>query len=174
MTEGVKVNDNVMLHANGEFHKPAGERCPHQRFKGCAIYADRPACCALWNCRWLINADTADLRRPDRSHYVIDIMPDFVSLDDGEKRANIEVVQVWVDPKYPDAYQDPALAAYLTRRGEEGIAAVIRYSASDAFVLFPPALTHSGKFERHASQVRSERTAQERFEGIAQARRVKV
>src|SRR5437879_280323 len=62
-----------------DFDKPAGERCSHQRTgKGCAIYTKRPFGCRFWNCAWLANADTADLRRPDRSHYVVDIAPDYV------------------------------------------------------------------------------------------------
>jgi len=52
--------------------------------KGCAIYAKRPMSCALWNCRWLVNDDTAELSRPDRSPYVIDIMPDYVTVLDRE------------------------------------------------------------------------------------------
>jgi hypothetical protein len=173
--DGVRVTQDLRLRGPGDFNKPAGQRCPHQRFgKGCAIYNRRPACCALWNCRWLVNNDTADLRRPDRSHYVIDIMPDFITLDDGEHRANVEVVQIWVDPNYRDAYRDPALLAYLTRRGEEGIAAIIRYSESDGFVLFPPAMTHDGQWKEQRGTVKPERTSMERFAGIAQAQRVKV
>jgi hypothetical protein len=160
-----------------ELDKAAGTRCHHQRTgKGCAIYARRPMSCALWNCRWLINDDTADLRRPDRAHYVIDIMPDFITLTEPEhESANVEVVQIWLDPDYPDAYKDPALLDYLARRGEEGIAAIIRSSASEAFVLFPPALTSTGTFKKHRSGTsRPERTIVERMAGIAEARRVKV
>jgi Putative zinc- or iron-chelating domain len=63
-----------------DFDKPAGERCPHQRHgKGCAIYARRPFGCRMWNCKWLGDPEgTADLSRPDRAGYVIDVMPDFI------------------------------------------------------------------------------------------------
>jgi hypothetical protein len=126
-----------------ELAKGAGERCKHQRHgKGCAVYHRRgmPAACALWNCRWLVNDDTGDLRRPDRAHYVIDLMPDFVTLRDsatGEGNP-VEVVQIWVDPGYPDAHRDPALLAYLERRAEEGKAAIIRYDNERAVVVFAP------------------------------------
>lgn len=67
-----------------DFDKPAGKRCPHQRHhKGCAIYARRPFGCRFWNCRWLAEDDTAELLRPDRAHYVIDVSPDFVR--DGDR-----------------------------------------------------------------------------------------
>lgn len=50
-----------------EFDKPANCRCEHQRTgKGCAIYADRPMSCALWNCRWLVDTECAGLPRPER------------------------------------------------------------------------------------------------------------
>lgn len=46
--------------------KEAGQRCKHQRHsKGCAVYAQLERVspeCRLWNCRWLVENDTADLR----------------------------------------------------------------------------------------------------------------
>ena len=96
--------------------KPAGERCPHQRHgKGCLIYSQRPLGCRVWNCRWLASDDTTDLPRPDRAHYVIDVMPGFVTLidDDTGERHNVEVVQIWVDPKHPDAHRGQALRRYI-------------------------------------------------------------
>ena len=165
-----------------ELGKGSNERCTHQRSgKGCAVYDKlfrvSPSCC-LWNCRWLVNDDTAELRRPDRSHYVLDIMPDFITItddDDPDHKSNVEIVQVWVDPKFPDAYKDPALLDYLRRRGEEGIAALIRYSARVAFVLFPPAMTGSGEFVEHRSGIRGgEHTPAEVIAGITTSSRVKV
>lgn len=129
-------------------NKPSGTRCKHQRFNGCSIYARRPADCATWFCRWLINDDAADLSRPDRAHYVIDMFPDYVVLahaTDGSRK-HIPVVQIWVDPKHPDAHRDPALRRYLERRGEHGFAAIIRYSATDGFALFPPNMATDGQW----------------------------
>jgi hypothetical protein len=136
-----------------EFVKPAGERCPHQRHhKGCNVYDRRPLCCRIWNCRWLVSDDTADLRRPDRTHYVIDIMPDVVRMvpDDGSASMDIEVVQVWVDPKFPDAWKDPALRDYMLRRAHEGKATMIRYDSANGFTVFPPPL--SSDHEWHDSR----------------------
>lgn len=126
--------------------KGAGERCKHQRHhKGCAVYANLHRVspeCALWNCRWLVNDDTAELSRPDRSHYVIDIIPDFVTLRDATgKTQHVEVVQIWVDPRYPDAHRDPALRAYLERRAAEGKAAIVRFDNRRNVVLFAPAIS---------------------------------
>ena len=123
--------------------KKAGEKCKHQKFgKGCAVYhkPGMPRDCMWWNCRWLVNDDTADLSRPDRSHYVIDISPDHVTLQDNETKKTfaVQVVQIWIDPKYPDAHRDPALRAYLLRRGEQGIAALVRYDNRRAVSVFPP------------------------------------
>ena len=91
-----------------DFDKPAGARCPHQRHgKGCAVHGHHPFGCQIWNCRWLVGDDTADLRRPDRTGYVIDIMPDFVTLDpgDGNPPQNVEAVVIWVDAQRPEAWR---------------------------------------------------------------------
>jgi hypothetical protein len=136
-----------------EIGKPAGRRCQHQKHGvGCAIYAERPASCQLWSCRWLTNDDgeTADLPRPDRAHYVIDMMPDFVTAtgDDGEH--NIPVVQVWVDRGYPNAHRSPSFRAWLDR---QEIPAVIRYDRREGFVLFPPSITGGRGWIEHRSSV---------------------
>jgi len=142
--------------------KKAGERCKHQKFGvGCKVYhkPGMPPECAIWNCRWLVNDDTADLPRPDRSHYVLDVMPDFVTVteDSGEPR-HIEVVQIWVDPKHPEAHRDPALRRYLVRRAEEGKAALIRFNAKAAMTLFAPPFAANDQWHEVRSNAPSERT----------------
>lgn len=139
------VHDGVLVDGvrqQGNLDKDAGERCRYQRHhKGCAVYhtARMPTCCKIWNCRWLVNDDTADLSRPDRAHYVIDIMPDFVTLVDNAsgERTNMEVIQVWCDPNYPDAHRDPALRRYLNRQQKM---AIVRYNSSQAIHLCPPSV----------------------------------
>jgi len=131
--------------------KRGGERCRHQKFgKGCTVYrtAKMPPECSIWNCRWLVNDDTDELSRPDRSHVVIDVMPDFVTVRDNEtgKTFPLEVVQVWCDPKHRDAHRDPALRAYLFRRALEGKAAIIRYGSRDAVTLLAPPLNSDGEW----------------------------
>jgi hypothetical protein len=124
-----------------EIEKPANTKCQYQRqIKGCLVYHDHrmPLSCRVWNCRWLVNNDTNDLARPDRSHYVIDIMPDFVIAVENGRQIPIQTVQIWVDPKHPDAHQDPRLRQYLLRRGEEGIVGQIRYNSDDAIIIIPP------------------------------------
>jgi hypothetical protein len=107
-----------------------------------------PDCCKLWNCRWLINNDTANRSRPDRSHYVIDIMPDFVTWQYNEtgETGTMQVVQIWCDADYPDSHHDPALRAYLIRRAEEGGAALVRYGSCDGFTLMAPPMTSDGEW----------------------------
>lgn len=138
-----------------ELDKSANQRCKHQRHTGCQIYERRPHSCRLWSCAWLVEEAAANLRRPDFTHYVIDIMPDYVTaVQEGGERVDIPVVQVWVDPKYPDAHRDPALRAYLARRGEEdGAAAIIRYGASEGFVLIPPAVSGRDEWIEHRNGI---------------------
>jgi hypothetical protein len=133
--------------------KGAGERCKHQRHhKGCAVYAKLMRVapeCRFWNCRWLVNDDAGDLRRPDRSHYVIDIMPDYVTLEDADGvRTAIEVVQIWIDPAYPDAHRDPALRAWLERQGKAGL---VRYDNREGIVIMPPQLCADGQWHERGS-----------------------
>jgi Putative zinc- or iron-chelating domain len=160
------------------FRKPAGERCPHQRHNGCAVYARRPFGCHVWNCRWLGGVDVGDLSRPDRAGYVIDIMPDFVTLADNETgvRRNIEVVQIWVDHRRRDAWRhDKKLMAFLQRRGREGIAAIIRFDAREAVILFPPATSSDDQWhEINAVKKMPEHRDAELMAGLAQCRPVKL
>jgi hypothetical protein len=154
-----------------ELHKDAGERCKHQRAgKGCMIYSQRPPQCMLWSCRWLVQAEnTAQLSRPDRSHYVLDLVPDFITVREGQdgERRHIEVVQVWIDPSYPEAHRDPELRAYLAKLGERGCAALIRYSTIEAFTLFPPALSNDGQWHEVRSSIREKtHTAAEKLAAL--------
>jgi hypothetical protein len=132
--------------------KGAGERCRHQRHhKGCAVYPQLAAVapeCRLWSCRWLSGQGTEAMSRPDRSHYVIDVMPDFVTVRDEEtgRKQHLEVVQIWVDPRYPDAHRDPALRAFLEREAERGVVALVRWDNARGMVIFPPALSADGQW----------------------------
>jgi hypothetical protein len=134
--------------------KLAGEQCRFQKYhKGCTVYHTlaMPPECGLWNCRWLVNDDAAELSRPDRSHYVLDLMPDYITTVDNEtgERRNIQVVQIWVDPNHRDAHRDPALRRWLERRAQDGIAAIVRYSATDALILFAPSFDVGGGDQWH-------------------------
>lgn len=142
-----------------ETGKLAGVRCEHQRSgKGCAIYSRRPMSCRLWSCSWLTADDVRDLARPDRSHYVIDTFPDFITLSDnltGELQ-EVPVAQIWIDPDYPDAHRDPALRDLLERRN---INALVRYPGER----FAVALLHDGEgwHEMRSENSRPEHSAQE-------------
>lgn len=149
-----------------ELDKGSNERCRHQRHTGCAIYERRPPSCRLWSCLWLTGPDTDDLSRPDRSHYVIDPMLDYVTVVTEEGRVDFPALQVWIDPHHPDAHRDPQLRAYIDRRGEEGILALIRSSNEDGFVLVPPSMTGKGWFEHHGGVRGPEHTAEQKFAAL--------
>jgi hypothetical protein len=145
-----------------EINKPANTRCPHQSNAcGCKIYPRRPMSCALWNCRWLVDDDTGDLPRPDRAHYVIDMMPDFVvATAPGHEPVNVGVIQVWVDPAHRDAHRAPAFRRFLER---QGVPAVIRYGSREGFTLIPPSMTGGrGWIEHHSESMRRETTLAEK------------
>lgn len=149
-----------------EIGKADNERCQHKCVKGCKIYRTpaMPISCRFWDCRWINGDDTADLSRPDRSHYVIDTIPDIVqTITETGEQASISAVQVWVDPDYRNAHRDPALRRFLQRRAEEdGMVAIIRYSADERFVLVAPPLAGGEWLERHGTTVKSEKSPFER------------
>jgi hypothetical protein len=122
-----------------ELHKDAGVRCQHQRHTGCAIYRTKPSACSLWSCVWLMGK-APDLARPDRSHYVIDPMPDYITIrnDESGESEKVVIVQIWIDPRFPDAHRDDVLRGYLSRLA---MPALIRYNSTAAMVLFPPECT---------------------------------
>lgn len=134
--------------------KPAGRRCQHQRSAldlkgaGCAVYhaAGFPGECGLWSCRWLINDDMDDMLRPDRAHYVVDIVPDYVTAQNpGKSDAHVSIVQIWVDPNWPDAHKDFGLRRWIIR--QEKYAALVRYNEKDAILLIPPHMSDTGQWE---------------------------
>ena len=146
-----------------EFNKPAGTRCQHQRHGiGCNIYPRRPTPCKLWQCRWLNGDKTGS--RPDRAHYVVDIMPDFVTVvpKDGSDPMQVPVIQVWIDPAFPDAHRDKKLRRYIE---EKEMPALIRLSAHQAFLLAPPTWSADGQWWEGESSLcaAKEHTAEERL-----------
>jgi hypothetical protein len=119
--------------------KPAGQRCQHQRLTGCAIYVHRPMSCRAWSCRWLTgDEDLGDMRRPDRCHYVVDILADFVTTEEGE---HVPVIQVWGDERYPDAHRDPALRAFLEKIE---MPALVRFNNERGLFIVPPCRSRDG------------------------------
>jgi hypothetical protein len=134
--------------------KPAGQRCKHQRHTGCMVHEDKPLPCAAWNCRWLSEDDTADVPRPDRSHCVIDMMRDIITVDQDGTSQTLEAVQIWCDPKHREAYRAPAVRAYIERRAREGIVTLVRFDASgDTVAVFAGPLSEDGGWHEHATRM---------------------
>jgi hypothetical protein len=136
--------------------KPDNQRCQHQRSgKGCAIYAARPVACQAFVCRWLADPAAAGMPRPDRAHYVMDPDQDTILMtyDDGETQP-VCVLQVWVDPAFPDAWDTPPLRAYMLHLAEKfQMATIIRFSAGKAMTVFPPPIAHDRQWHYETSGV---------------------
>jgi hypothetical protein len=145
------------------FNKPANQRCHHQSHaRGCKVHGtpDMPTDCRVWNCRWVLGAPgTEDLSRPDRAGYVLDVAPDFITVTQEGGSTNVQVMQVWCDPKRPESHKDPRLRAYIADLAEQGIAALIRFSTTDAFVLAAPKFTGNGWQEIRSSMAPVAHTA---------------
>lgn len=152
-----------------DFDKPGGHRCPHQRHrKGCAVYNIRPMGCRVWSCRWLFDEDTAALRRPDRAHYVLDSSPDFVTSEDENGEQNvIPVMQVWLDPGFPDAYRDVDLYAYFAKQFHKGTAVLVRVTREESIFIIGPPMTDEWH-ELHTLQDPVEHTPARKAEVLQQ------
>ena len=127
-----------------EIGKKASTRCPHQRHgKGCAIYADRPLSCRLWNCGWLQGAAVS---RPDRTGYVLDPFPDVLLMGaPGQEKPSL-TTQVWCDPKRRDAWRDPDLLKLIELYAHKGIPTLIRFGSHEGLTVFAPALSADGQW----------------------------
>lgn len=147
VAETIKAMFDVPKDALEDFHKPAGLKCPHQFYGGCRVYDKRPMGCRLWSCRWLVEDDTNEMRRPDRVGYVIDIAEDFITLDYEGSSTSIAVIQIWIDPKRKEEWRDDKqLWEFIARRGKDNKATILRYNSRDAKVIFPPAMCDDGQF----------------------------
>jgi len=140
--------------------KDAGERCRHEFVGGCRVYhkAGFPLACGVWSCLWLTDEDTAELKRPDRTGYVLDALPDIVTFensDTGEK-TEITCMQVWVDPIRPDAWRDPALLRYGERLAEHGVALLLRYSSTRATLAVAPAMNGTSEWRLSRNSIMEE------------------
>ena len=127
-----------------QLEKAANQRCKHQSTaRGCAIYRTRPNPCRMFACRWLADPETAGLPRPDRAHYVIEILEDYVTVkshDANEAPHRIPALVIWIDPAFPDAHQAPGLRRYIARLAERrGMMTLVRYDTRQALCIFPPA-----------------------------------
>ena len=134
---------------------PANTHCKHECSKGCAIYERRPASCQLWSCQWLLGQDVG--LRPDRSGYVVDMMPDFVtSVDDatGEQK-RWPVNQVWVDPARPNAHRAPALRRWIEEQGQRvRMMTIVRNGNDGGVLLCPPSMSDSHEWIEKDSSMR--------------------
>ena len=121
-------------------------RALDQPHSGCAVYGAEvmPRACRLWSYRWLVG-DTGALRRPDRANDVIDLWPDFVTLQDTDDRSTgMPVVVIWVGSRHQHANRDPALRDFLPRHPVEGVTGLVRFNSQDSIVLFAPPMSADG------------------------------
>jgi len=124
-----------------EIGKIANQQCTYQKSFGCSIYRDKPMSCNTWSCLWLLG-QAGNVKRPDISHYVIDMYPDFVKVVDKETQeiTKMQVIQIWNDPGFPNAHRDKDLREYLLNLGKRGMIGLVRYNEKDAITLVPPTM----------------------------------
>jgi hypothetical protein len=122
--------------------KIANQKCEFQKFhKGCTVYNTKrmPIECRVWQCRWIVSQLPDNIARPDRVHYVVDVMPDNIVIQDHEagKSHIMECIVVWCDPKHPLAYRNPELYDWVAAQNK---VLMVRMNSRDSIIVFPPAL----------------------------------
>jgi len=147
--------------------KPSNQRCKHQRYrKGCAVYSTRPRDCRIWSCIWLTQPFDG-LRRPDKCHYIVDPSLDFAQIsDEGREPERIPIIQIWCDPRFPNAHEDKALRTWLSQMATQGYLGLIRYSSTDAFLLIPPEMNNIGVWLKGFGQAEGEHSTAEIVEAF--------
>lgn len=97
-----------------ELSKPANTWCTHcDENQGCAIYAERPESCRVYECLWFksqrFDKPLPAALRPDRTHVVI-----------GTVNNGNEIV-LYVPPDRPDAWQAPEFSTAIAQFYSRGI-----------------------------------------------------
>lgn len=123
-----------------EIAKPGHVRCKHLKAaKRCSVYhsAAMPTSCRVWNCRWLVDDEHGDLQRPDRSHFVVDVMPDIMRATENAtgQQHEFDVIVVWTERGHDDAHRDPGLRRYIERAGKPML---VRFHGGEAMLVSPP------------------------------------
>lgn len=99
--------------------------------------------CRAFLCRWLFDDRTSNMRRPDKTGYVIDPMLDGILINNEA----VDVIQVWVDPERRDAHRDPALRDYLFQIADiYKLPSLIRWSSTEAMLLVPPQMNEQNEW----------------------------
>ena len=131
-----------------EIGKKAGERCSNQKFGiGCKVHdtAAQPPSCRAWSCWWLLNP-AFDLPRPDRAGYVVDMMSDFVVFGaDVYAGRRVHALQIWADPKRPEAWRG-AMDWIKLAIGDAEKVAIIRFDSKNSIVIVPPQIAETNEW----------------------------
>jgi hypothetical protein len=96
------------------------------------------------------------MARPDESHYVIDMTMDYIRVTDANSVHEIPVMQVWLDPAFPEAHRDPDLREYIAKIG---VPALVRWNNAEgqkALVIFPPNISTDGQWHEKESAMTAE------------------
>jgi hypothetical protein len=101
----------------------------------------------------LFDEHADNLKRPDFAGYIVDPMLDTILAND----VPLDCLQIWIDPKRPDAHTAPELRAYVARIAEVyRFPALIRHGSRDGFLLVAPCLDEGGQWLEIRGNMNSE------------------
>lgn len=123
--------------------KPGFKWCKHAKpgsNHSCTIYDHKPSDCTWWNCYYLdclVSGQTPPFDRPDRTHYVVDMLLDVVDWNGRD----YPTIQVWEDPSYKGVWRDDKrLVKFIERAASQEVLTLIRHSPTLGTVVISPPL----------------------------------
>jgi hypothetical protein len=70
------------------------------------------------------------------------MMPDMISAVNDGREIEMLVVQVWIDPGFPDAHRDPALRRWMAMVAKrDSMPTIVRYGSYRALLVIAPCMT---------------------------------
>jgi hypothetical protein len=139
-----------------ELGKAQYTRCTHQsRSRGCKIYAARPEGCRQWFCCWRLNLLPLGCKRPDHSGYLVDCLPDWLSLEDGEHTVKHPAIYISNAPGKPLAHRDPHLLSWLMHEWHTRSALGVVHTSKNGptLTLMPPGTLDPHAFVEHPTKM---------------------
>lgn len=131
-----------------DIEKPANKWCEHAKIAhGCKIYANLPQSCRTWSCLWVLDAGLPPELQPHKSHVIFDMMTDQIAaVGLGGEVDQHEVVQLWVDPIYPEAHRRPIVRELIEHIADKFRLSTLARIGGRGILIAAPSLTSDRKW----------------------------
>lgn len=112
----------------------------------------------MWSCAWVLDENLPAFLEPKKCHFVIDCLPDECAMLENGKQVMKQVVQMWVDPGYPNAWQEPAARWAMEFYGLNfQLPTLVRFGNEKGIFVMPSILSPDNKWHYAMSGVSLDR-----------------